>query len=374
MKKSHRNLLIFQFGVFLIFVLNSFVSNILRGYSLVLFLVLSLVCFKFLFGFEKTRNRYSKQILTDTFIFVLMFFIMFYLFGIIIGFAKTNYYSWHSLKTFVFPLICTIILKEILRYMIVKKSEGSKILQITTVVIFVFLDITQYLYYNELNTGYNIFEFIALSLLPSVSLNISCNYITKNAGYKPVIFYQLVMNLYQFLLPIIPDLDKYLTSVVFLLLPLIYMSKVYTFMKKEKDEQLRREYNKKSFKGVAVLIAITIVMVYFTCGYFHYFALAIASGSMSPGIKKGDVVIVEKIDGKYEELKKGDILVYKYDNIVVVHRIVNIIKQQNQYYFYTKGDANANIDNYTITEEMVIGTTDLKIPYIGIPTVWLSEL
>ena len=114
-------------------------------------------------------------------------------------------------------------------------------------------------------------------------------------------------------------------------------------------------------------------MVYFTSGYFKYFALAIASGSMEPVIHKGDIVIVEKVEDKYDRLKEGQTLVYKYNNVVIVHRIVKIVKRDGKYIFFTKGDANNSADNYEIPEENIIGITNFKIPYLGYPTIWLNE-
>ena len=114
-------------------------------------------------------------------------------------------------------------------------------------------------------------------------------------------------------------------------------------------------------------------MVYFTSGYFHYYAIAVASGSMEPKIHKGDIVIVEKIDKNYSSIKEGQVLVYKYNNVVIVHRIVKIVENNGKYYFYTKGDANASADNYEIPEQNVIGITNVYIPYVGLPTVWLNE-
>ena len=95
---------------------------------------------------------------------------------------------------------------------------------------------------------------------------------------------------------------------------------------------------------------------------------------MNPTIKKGDVALIEKLDKKYNNLKKGQIIAFKYENIIVVHRIINIEKDQGKYYFYTKGDANAKPDNFVLEEDKVIGKVKHKIPYVGIPTVWLHEL
>ena len=40
----------------------------------------------------------------------------------------------------------------------------------------------------------------------------------------------------------------------------------------------------------------------------------------------------------------------------------------DEYRYYTKGDANATEDNYKISEENVVGVVKVKIPLIGYPT------
>ena len=95
---------------------------------------------------------------------------------------------------------------------------------------------------------------------------------------------------------------------------------------------------------------------------------------MVPSINKGDVVIVEKINGKFDSLSVGDVISFNYGNVIIVHRIVNIVSDGKSYFFYTKGDANKNVDNYAIKEGMVNGIIRFKIPFIGLPTVWLNEM
>ena len=115
-------------------------------------------------------------------------------------------------------------------------------------------------------------------------------------------------------------------------------------------------------------------MISLTSGIFKFYVLAIGSESMEPRINKGDVVVVEKLNEKeIRKLKEGEVLVYKHNDMVVVHRIVKIIHNDDNYYFRTKGDNNSSEDMWTIDERAVIGEAVLKIPYIGIPTVWLSE-
>lgn len=375
MKTSYKRLLVFEIIMLIILMLNSFVSSILKNYGIVIFLIIFFVVFYKEFGYEKDKSRYSKDISLIIVIFLLEFFILYYLLGVVIGFAKTNnYYSLYALTTIVIPVIITVVLTEILRYMILRKAEGSRLLLIVSILVFTFLNISTGIYYAEFSSKYSTFVFLALTVLPAINVNIFCTYLVIKSGYKPAIIYQLIMGLYGYFVPIIPNSNTYLLSVIYFILPAICGYKIYKFFDKDKEEELDRDYHKKRKWDLVIPTIIVVVLVYFTSGYFHYYAIAIASGSMTPNIYKGDVVIIEKIDEEYEKLKEGQVIAYQYDDIIVVHRISRILKNEDKYYFYTKGDANSEEDNYIVEKEKIIGVVNLKIPYIGIPTIWLNEL
>lgn len=375
MKRGYKKLLIFQLIMFLILILNSFIHNILGNYSTIIFLVLTTIAFKFIFGIEKDRHRFTKDIIFDVIIFLLTFFLLYYLSGIIIGFARTdNYYNVNGIITFIIPIIITTILKEFLRYQVIMKSEGSKLLTILTCILFIFLDVTNPIFYNGFASKYDTFIFFALTLLPAISSNIVCSYLTYKVGYKPNILYLLVINLYQYLLPLVPNPNEYLASLVNFLLPILLGFKLSSFFNLTMDEEIERDYNKKGIISLIIPTILVIILVYFTSGYFHYYAVAIASGSMEKVISKGDIVVIEKLDAEYEKLKEGQIIAYTYNGVLVVHRIVRIIKQDGQYYVYTKGDANPNEDNYVVEQDTIMGTVKAVVPYLGLPTVWLNEI
>lgn len=375
MKKSYKKLLLYEFILTFFFVINSFVSSILSKYNIILFLLINILVFKKFFGFEKDRHRYTKDIIIDIIIFILMYFLLFYLFGLVIGFAKTdNYYSWIGIKNYIIPAIATIVLKEILRYMILKKSEESKLLITTACIAFIFLDVTTTIYYTNFGIKYDSFLFFALYLLPAISSNIVFTYMSLKSGYRPIIFYLLIMEIYPFLVPIIPNANEYITSILHFMLPILLGWKVVRFFDKEKDRDIERDYHKADIVSLAFTLFFVIVLVYLTSGYFHYHMISIASGSMSPHIKKGDAVIIEKIENNYDDLKKGQVIAYKYNGVIVVHRLIRIIKVDDEYFYYTKGDANSKEDGYAIKRDMIIGVVNYKLPYIGYPTVWLNEL
>lgn len=376
MKRGYKRLLIFEILLLSILFINSFMANFLSGLNISLFLIITLIIFKCLFGFEKDRQRYVKEIILDMIMCLIIFLLLYYLFGIIIGFYKVeNYYNIYSFKKLILPIICYIILREYLRYMMMRKSDGNILVTIITIIFFIILDLTSSIYFGNFETSYDIFVFTSLKILPAISSNIVFSYITTKVGYKPIILYSLVISLYPYLLPIVPNPSQYLVSIIDLLLPVALGYNVYKFFKNHKQEKpvSDNKGRKKQIVTLIPLIVIVTILVYFTSGYFRMWAIVIASNSMVPEIYKGDIVLIDK-KINYNKLKKGQIIAYKTGDIVIVHRISNKAIVNGKYYYVTKGDANKEEDNLIITEDMVIGVVNNKIPYIGIPKILLNEL
>ena len=103
MKKSYKKLIIFDIILAIILLLNSFILNILGNYLYMdILLVILLIIFKFVFGFEKDRHRYIKDIIINISIIYLASFIIYYIFGIFIGFVRTdNYFTFYGIRVFI---------------------------------------------------------------------------------------------------------------------------------------------------------------------------------------------------------------------------------------------------------------------------------
>ena len=93
---------------------------------------------------------------------------------------------------------------------------------------------------------------------------------------------------------------------------------------------------------------------------------------MEPVIYRGDAVLVKKINN-YDNIKIGTVLAYKKENILIIHRVVGMEKNQKKYIFKTKGDNNKDTDDYEVKEEEIVGTIIYNVKYIGFPTIWINE-
>ena len=374
MKKSEVKLVYFNIAFIVIFFLSNFILGILNYFSMAGFLIAGLVFFKFLFGFEKDNHRYSRDILLNILIVLLTSFLIYYIIGILIGFIRANtQYSIYGLTHFVIPYIIVVILEELLRYQLIIKSGKKLFLVILSCVTFIIFDIMININLSTFSSNMQIFMFLALYLFPAISKNIVATYISYNVGYKPNIVWILVTTLYASLIPIIPDVGQYIGSMIHFLFPLVIGYSAYDFFRKRKNKKpLSYEKNHSNYWLVMSTLFV-IVIIYFTSGFFRYYTIAIATGSMVPNINKGDVVIIDQ-RFKEKDLKVGQVIAYQLENRIIVHRLKKIVTNGEETVYYTKGDANNTVDNYAIYSDMLMGTVDTKIPYIGLPTVWLNEL
>ena len=378
--KSYNIIFLFEIVILLLIILNSFKTSLSNVYVIPFILVICDFIFILIMGFEKKNKRLNKIINFDIFMSSMMFLILYYLFGIVIGYAQNNnYLTLYGLTIFIIPTILKIVFKEHLRNSLLTKSGNNKFLILNTAILFIIIDILPSLSILKTPNAHDIFIFAALVLLPSITVNILSTYISIKVGYKPIIIYLLIFSLYQYIIPIVPNPNEYLKAIIDFILPIIILFIVMKSVNKysDKDEEIDRNYSKSTIIISIIPIILVIIIVYFISGYFKYYALAIASGSMKPVFDRGSVVIIEQVNNKYnnyEKLKEGEIIAYRTDKAIIVHRLIRIVNTDEDKFYYTKGDANKDEDDYLIKKENIIGIVRFNIPYIGYPTVWFSGI
>ena len=263
---------------------------------------------------------------------------------------------------------------EILRHEFIIKGEKKKIFLLLTLILFVLIDSSANIFNYTINSSRVVLEIICLVVIPSVSKNLLLTYWMKKFGILANVIYLSITTFLVFLIPILPNFNKYLQAIIALVYPAI----VYFITK-----AILKDYNKSNNVGSKILSkVITVILIIFsltlialTSGIFKYYFLTIGSGSMRDKIDIGDVVVVKKLKTtELNQIQVGSILVFKMNDRIIVHRVVEIEKDSyGSLIFKTKGDANKENDNWVVTEKSVIGTTNHLIPYVGLPSVWLYE-
>lgn len=98
---------------------------------------------------------------------------------------------------------------------------------------------------------------------------------------------------------------------------------------------------------------------------------AVITGSMSPQVQVGDVLV--SAPPQEGQLEPGMVAIFDdpaHPERVLSHRITEIAEDGS---LTTQGDANPSADLLPVPVENVIGVARLRIPLIGQPAVWFGD-
>lgn len=120
-----------------------------------------------------------------------------------------------------------------------------------------------------------------------------------------------------------------------------------------------------SYIVIAIVFIFMVISILNNVGLLGYKFYDVLTGSMSPTINPGSLIIVKEIDD--EEIKEGDIITFKGSSTsnLTTHRVVEIIEKNNNIKFQTKGDANDVLDPMLIDGNLLAGKVVFDIPYMG---------
>ena len=360
--KEKKQLLLFNITSFFSLLLLHFLKNtsFIRPASLSIIMLLFFACI-LLFGYRKDRNNSIKiKVLLEFTIVLLVYLTIIYSFGMKSTFSK-NSYSFNKIEELVYVFI-SIVLLELLRYTIYSKNINDKHQHLISTIFFILLDI---FIINNCSFLDNKIIIGFYSIEKNFLLNLNC----KN-GYR-------INLLYTLLIEFLPNLLSYpnLSSYIYIILLTIMNSiLIIIVLKPSRKKELDTANNyKKGFllvlEAVLCLLVVTIIML--VSGLFKYSLSSIASNSMYPTLQKGDAIIIKKLnDNDKKKIEIGDIIVFQEEGHIITHRVVEI----KEGVYITKGDNNSTKDMNKKTKNDILGLVKVRIPYLGYPSVFVSEL
>ncbi len=102
--------------------------------------------------------------------------------------------------------------------------------------------------------------------------------------------------------------------------------------------------------------------------FFGHQVYYVLSGSMEPTLPTGSIIIVKDITIE-TKLSLGDIITFKMpynEDILVTHRINEVINENGQLVYRTKGDANPIQDPWIIERDSIVSVySGVKLPIVG---------
>jgi len=312
----------------------------------------------------------KKEVLLLASVVGVLYVILYQMTGLFFTFYKNPYFV--NTKTFfttVLPIALIIVTTEIIRSVILVQNN-----KITSVLAFASCVVAEALTYANLSeiTSLNRFmDLIGLTLFPAVTANVYYHYVSKRYGMFPNIVFRLLTTLYIYFIPMTTDISDSLTACIKIILPLGMLALTAAMFEKKKKNAVR--HGKKIGKVGTVLTVIFVVAVamLISC-QFRFGALVIATESMTGEINKGDMILYERYDG--QTIEEGQVIVFMDQDARIVHRVVKIERIDGETRYYTKGDANEDLDAGYRYASDIVGLTDFKIAFIGYPTLLLREI
>jgi len=195
--------------------------------------------------------------------------------------------------------------------------------------------------------------------------------------------YLLIVQGFNWLSPILPNLAWPVVSLVTTIIPVVGIIVVFSavqpyrlvrlgFAKRLEVIGRPKKSQNSSYFWLAVIIVITL-FAWAQTGVFGVASAVEVTGSMTPAIHVGDIVVT--VQTPATQIHIGDIVEYSTPDLPgpVTHRVVQIsTNQAGELTFTTKGDAN-NAADPSIVAPSTIGKVVLIIPKVGWGTIYLDE-
>ena len=134
----------------------------------------------------------------------------------------------------------------------------------------------------------------------------------------------------------------------------------------------------KTKKIISIIIIIILLPVIFVNGvilinsivnpdkipsFFGWKPFIVLSGSMETEIYAGDLAVVKEVDTN--SLKVGDVIAFKSGDVVVTHRIIEIVSENGETKYKTKGDNNNTDDIGYVLPKNVEGLYQFRVANLG---------
>lgn len=323
------------------------------------------------------RRKIREAAYTCAFIFGVLYIVLNLFLGFITGFGASPYN--HSLMGVLSNIIrfgLVLVGSELTRsYLINSNKPVNKELILFLAVVLLSLTEIRLSLISSINTLNKLVIFLSEDILPIVFKNIFLSYLVVYGGAKASLIYLSIIHAFELFFPILPDMNwlfKVTLEVGIPMVGVIYIKGGY--INNINNKKLIRGKDESLIRYIPTAV-ISLLVIWFVVGVFKVYPTAIVTGSMEPIIYPGDVVLVSKLQSieEVEELNVGDVIQFKREDIIINHRITEIIDKDGQLLFRTKGDNNSAEDMRLVKVDELKGKIVKVIPKVGLITMFIKS-
>lgn len=320
-----------------------------------------------------STNKFQKDIIQYVLITILIYSLIYLLSGLLVSFGKNPYYT--SVSVLISNLFSTgvvIFCREYIRYRLLNNvyNNDKKNIFVLLVIVFTVVDINFGTLLSSVN-AYYLFKFIFNKIFPSIIKNILFTYMSLYTNHIPSFIYDIIFYLILWVSPILPNSPWVLEAILNSIFPLMLLLYCRYHVHKKGRFHLNSVSENANPSSLIPFGIILVLAIWFALGIFPIKPVGVATASMYPELKVGDLAIIKKCTPN--DVKVQDIIEYQMEGYTVIHRIKKIYQKNGEFFFITKGDNNSHEDNLPVSEDQLIGKVICKIPYVALPTIWIHN-
>ncbi len=359
---------------------NSFIRSLV-GDSLLIYVLKPLLwCGIALAIFYLPALRYKSKLRTNnfinswSFIFAVVLICVQVLAGLVDGLGKSPYdHSLSGIAINIFSVGAVLVGREFFRSYIVNlltREENFRVFVAVSLLMTVLAFPLQK--YLDLKGYEDIVKFSAQYFLPEFSKNFLATYLVFLRGPVPSLIFLGTLEAFNWLSPVIPDLQWITAACVGILTPVFMFTSMQSMFDVESKQRRIGDVKKEGIASFIITILLSVGIVWFAVGVFPVYPSVVVTGSMEPMIYPGDVILVKKTTD-IKEVQIGDVMLFERDNIKISHRVTQIITKDGVPNYRTKGDNNNAEDVELVSPQQIRGEVIKVVPNVGWPTLLIKS-
>lgn len=294
--------------------------------------------------------------------------------GLLMGFGESPY-SLTPLSILINAVFVTATLLglELSRAYLIKKwaaKKGKPVVTLASTALFFMILNIPLMRFTALDIGEPVVltRFLGETVIPLFAMSLFASYLAYYGGAAASIGYLGSLRVFEWFSPILPDLPWTVNALISTVTPVLGFLIIQSSIRPNRGRMRLQRDSTLSWTGVAV---VSVVIVFFSLGFLGVQPTIVYSGSMHPTMDVGDVAIIAKVPA--EEIKKGDVILFRSGNTMVIHRVYDVYGEGDAKLFITKGDANDAPDSEPVVPGQVMGKTVFIVPKIGWVPIAVKE-
>lgn len=220
--------------------------------------------------------------------------------------------------------------------------------------------------YTGLASPAGVLKFLLETFMPTLAVSMLATCFAFYGGLLASLTYMAIPTFFAWFSPILPNPPWAIQSLITVVLSTVG----FIILDQTANQKVIKHFSKKPMQQSTLLswigiLILGVILVWGSSGMLGVTPTIIASGSMQPTLRIGDIVIL--VPASAASINVGDIVQYQTTNMTIIHRVVDTFTSGGSTWIVTKGDANSAPDA-PVNVRQITGKVLFTIPQLG----WVS--